>query len=139
MGIAGDWEALETGGRWRMGRRRRKGGQRWGKNVFWIKNRTGITYFPGVLAVMWNEDKNEDEDDGPASTTEALRGNDVPTKVSETVHQSIYRHYVFYHVFYPPVKLLRAKPPDWVSFRAATVSCLGAKPPDRMLFRVTTA
>jgi hypothetical protein len=49
---------------------------------------------------MWREDEDEDEDDGPASTTEALRGDDVPTEASETVHQSIYQHYVFYHVFY---------------------------------------
>jgi hypothetical protein len=34
---------------------------------------------------MWNEDEDEDEDDGPASTTEALRGNDVPTALKRSV------------------------------------------------------
>jgi hypothetical protein len=38
---------------------------------------------------MWKEDEDEDEDDGPASTTEALRGDIVPTETSETVHQSL--------------------------------------------------
>jgi hypothetical protein len=90
-------------------------GQPWGKNIFWIKtrfggdldrfyykiqNRAGITYFPGFLAIIWNEDEDEDEDDGPVNITRALRGDDVPTEAFETAHQSIYRYYVFYHVFY---------------------------------------
>jgi len=54
---------------------------------------------------MWNEDEDEDEEEDatfvrPAHTTETLRGEDVPTEASETVHQSIYQHYVFYHLFY---------------------------------------
>jgi hypothetical protein len=49
---------------------------------------------------MWNEDEDEDEDDGPVNTTRVLRGDDVPTEAFETVHQSIYRYYFLYHVFY---------------------------------------
>jgi hypothetical protein len=30
----------------------------------------------------------------------------VPTEASETVHQSIYRHYVFYYVFYHKKRVL---------------------------------
>jgi hypothetical protein len=62
---------------------------------------------------MWNEGEGEDESEEedatfvrPAHTTEALRGEDVPTEASETVHQSIYRHYVFYHVFYHKKRVL---------------------------------
>jgi hypothetical protein len=53
-----------------------------------IQNRAGITYFSEVLAVMWNEDEDEEEEENatfvrPAHTTEALRGEDVPTEASE--------------------------------------------------------
>jgi hypothetical protein len=37
-----------------------------------------MTYFPGILAVMWNEDEDEDEDNRPVNTTRILRGDDVP-------------------------------------------------------------
>ena|SRR2546421_5077732 len=72
-------------------------------------------YFSGVLAVMGNEDEDEDEDEDVeedatsvrlAHTTEALRGRNVPTGASEAVHQSIYRHYVFYRVFYNKKRVL---------------------------------
>ena len=66
-------------------------------------------YFSGVLAVMGNEDEDVEEDATSvrlAHTTEALRGRNVPTGASEAVHQSIYRHYVFYRVFYNKKRVL---------------------------------
>jgi hypothetical protein len=82
---------------------------------------------------MLNEDEDEDEDDGPASTTEVLRGDDVPTEASETVHQSIYRYYRFLLRFFTIkkkcfIRLFRIQNIRW--FRIAQ-RCSGVEPPQR--------